>query len=378
MKKIIILGSSGSIGTQTLDVIRHSGLFDVVGLSVHHNTKLLEQHAREFHPKAVAVADEAAAAHLKIALADTDITVLAGEEGVCQLAALEADLVVSAMVGIAGLLPTMAAIEQGTDIALANKETLVTAGGVVTAAARAKGAALLPIDSEHSAIFQCMGNHPAQQINRLILTASGGAFFGKTRAELAGVTAADALRHPNWSMGQKVTIDSATLMNKGLEIMEAHWLFGIDYDHIDVVVQRESIIHSMVEFCDGSVLAQLGPPDMRNPIHYALHHPQRVTSQLPRLDFAALQQLRFALPDTETFRCLPLAIQAGKTGGTMPAVLNAANEVAVAQFLQGKLPFLGIADVVERAMERHKPCINPTLLDIIESDRQIRSEVTQG
>ncbi len=376
MKKISILGSTGSIGTQTLEVCQSLPDVQVMGLSVNRNIKLAEEQIRRFCPKLVCVVDEDAAASLKVAVADTDTKIISGHDGMCEISSMsEIDTVVTSVVGIAGLVPTMSAVKSGKTIALANKETLVTAGSIVTKAARENGCAILPVDSEHSAIFQCIGSHSLDDINRLIITASGGSFYGKTTEDLKDVTVKEALAHPNWSMGQKITIDSATLMNKGLEVIEAHWLFDVDYENIDVLVHRESIVHSLVEFKDKSVLAQLGVPDMKLPIHYALHYPARTDSIVEPLDLAKVGCLNFAKPDCETFRCLKLAIAAGKAGGTMPTVLNGANEVAVELFLSGKIKFLDIADIVEEAMNNHKNVLNPTLQDIIDTDRYVREEV---
>lgn len=376
MKKIAVLGSTGSIGTQALEVVDRLPQVQVLGLCANQNIRLLEEQIRKYRPKMAAVADEAAARRLKVAVADTQTAVCGGMEGVCAVAAMaELDLVVASIVGIAGLLPTMAAIGQGTDVALANKEALVTAGSIVKEAAARRGVRLLPVDSEHSAVFQCIGSHRPEQVERVILTASGGAFYGKTISDLKRVTVQQALRHPNWSMGAKITVDSGTLMNKGLEVIEAHWLFGVDYDHIDVVIHRESIVHSMVEFKDGSVLGQMGWPDMKLPIHYALCWPERVPSAVRPLKLWEAGTLTFDRPDTETFRCLPLAVAAGRAGGTLPTVLNGANEAAVALFLQGKIGLHQIAEIVERAMSAHKNILNPTLSDIIDTDKAVREEV---
>ncbi len=376
MKKISVLGSTGSIGTQTLDVAEHSDNIKIVGLTAGSNIKLLEQQIRKFKPKYAACADEKKAALLKLAVSDTETTVLSGKQGLCEIAAdTENDAVVTSIVGIAGLEPTMAAINNGIDIALANKETLVTAGDIVMHEAKAHNSAILPVDSEHSAIFQCIGTHSNKEINRIIITASGGSQYGKTRDELKDVTVSQALNHPNWDMGQKITIDSATLMNKGLEVIEAHHLFNMDYDNIDVVVHRQSIVHSMVEFADMSILAQLSLPDMRLPIHYALNYPCRTKSVMKPLDLTEIGTLTFEKPDYETFSCLKLAIEAGKCGGTMPVVLNAANEIAVELFLKGKIKFLQIGEIVEKQLSIHKNTLNPKINDIIETDREIRERL---
>lgn len=376
MKKISILGSTGSIGTQTLEVCDSLSDVRIMGLSVNKNIKLAEEQIRKYRPKLISVVDEDAAKQLKISVSDTDTKVISGKDSMSEVSTMpEIDTVVTSVVGIAGLEPTMNAIKSGVDIALANKETLVTAGSLVIDAARDNNVRILPVDSEHSAIFQCIGSHNSSQINRLIITASGGSFYGKTAQELRDVTVKEALNHPNWSMGRKITIDSATLMNKGLEVIEAHWLFGMEYDNIDVVIHRESIVHSLVEFKDNSVLAQMGLPDMKLPIHYALCYPARVPSAVKQLNLWEIGKLTFAKPDFDTFRCLPLAINAGRAGGTMPTVLNGANEVAVELFLNGKIRFCDIAGIVESAVSNHKNVLNPSLDDIIDTDRNVREEV---
>ena len=376
MKKISIIGSTGSIGTQTLEVCDNLQDVQIMGLSANNNVKLAEEQIRKYSPKLFAMVNEDAAKALKIAVADTDTKVISGTDCMSEISTMEEiDTVVTSVVGIAGLVPTMNAIEKGVNIALANKETLVTAGSIVMKAAADNNVSILPVDSEHSAIFQCIGNHPQSEINRLIITASGGSFYGKKAEELENVSVKEALNHPNWSMGQKITIDSATLMNKGLEVIEAHWLYGIDYDDIDVVVHRESIVHSLVEFKDMSVLAQLGLPDMKLPIHYALCYPHRIPSGVKPLNLWEVGNLTFGKPDYDTFRCLSLAIKAGREGGTMPTVLNGANEVAVELFLKGKIKFNDIARIVENAMENHKNVLNPKLDDIIYTDKCVREEV---
>ena len=376
MKTISILGSTGSIGTQTLDVIaRNPGKFRVQGITGNKNIKLLEGQTRKFAPKFVVVADETLYKDLKVSLADTSVTVLCGTEGMCEIASdNENDLVVSATVGISGLKPTLSAIEAGIDVALANKETLVTAGQLVTKLVKERKVKLLPVDSEHSAIFQCMecGHKP----KRLILTASGGPFFGKTAKDLESVSLEDALKHPNWSMGQKITIDSATMMNKGLEIIEAKWLFDMELDNIDVVVHRESIIHSMIELSDGSILAQMGEPDMRVPISVALNYPDREVVKSSPLDFLKHPSLSFYNPDEEAFPCLKLAKEALKAGGTMPCFLNGANEAAVAYFLDRKIKFLDIPRMISKAMGKYTPKAEYTLDDIIQTDMLAREEIT--
>ena len=376
MKNISILGSTGSIGTQTLEVASFLGDVQVLGLSTNTNIDLLETQIRKYKPQIAAVVDENSAKLLKIAVKDTDTKIVSGTDGLCEVSTIcDIDTVVTSIVGIAGLIPTMAAIEGGKNIALANKETLVTAGSIVMDAAKNNNVSILPVDSEHSAIFQCIGASDKSQIKKLIITASGGSFYGKTVDDLKNVTVKDALNHPNWSMGRKITIDSATLMNKGLEIIEAHWLFGMGYDDIDVIIHRESIIHSMVEFTDGSILAQMGLPDMKLPIHYALCYPNRAASMSEPLNLAKIGKLTFAQPDYDTFKCLSLAINAGMTGGTMPTVLNAANEVAVDMFLNGRIKFLEIGEIVQKCLQNHKNIINPKLIDIIDTDKQIREEV---
>ena len=373
-RTLSVLGSTGSIGTQTLEVAASCG-HRVAALTAHHNIDLLEQQARAFHPILAAAADPTAAAALASRLSDTDIQVLGGEEGVLAAAALpQADTVVTAVVGIAGLAPTLAAIDGGKRIALANKETMVCAGPLVTARATEKGAEIVPVDSEHSAIFQCLQGSCRPELKRILLTASGGPFFGKTRAELEGVTPADALKHPTCSMGAKVTIDSATLMNKGLEAMS---LFAVPPEQITILVHRESIVHSAVEYCDNSVIAQLGAPDMRLPIQYALSWPDRVPGPADPLDLFTAGHLTFAQPDLETFRCLALAIRAAKEGGTAPAILNGANEVAVARFLAGEIGFLDIARVVEHALDT-VPRAPLTLEAVYAADRAARAAAEEA
>lgn len=378
--KVSILGSTGSIGTQALEVVEElRGIRDieVTALSAGSNAELLEEQIRRFKPKLAAVSDENAARLLKIAVADTDCRVLSGQPGLCAAAAESgADMVLAAIVGFAGLVPTMRAIEAGCDIALANKETLVTAGRIFTDAVEKYKVRLLPVDSEHGAIFQCLHAGKRSELRKILLTASGGPFFGKTREELLNIRREDALRHPNWSMGAKITIDSATLMNKGLEVLEAKWLFGVDIDDIEVVVQRESIIHSMTEFVDGSIIAQLSLPSMKHPIQYAFTYPERLPSNGESVSFAELGKLTFAKPDEDTFRCLALAKEAGRRGGIMPTIMNAANEIAVAAFLSGKIGFLEIADIVERAMSESSNMQTPTLEDIIDADAQVRAQVS--
>ncbi len=374
--KVSILGSTGSIGTQALQVVDDlKGIKDisVTAITGNSNTALLEEQARRYKPQMVVVADECRYSDLKQRLSDTEILVLCGESGLCQAAAdSDADMVLSAIVGFAGLVPTMEAIRAGKAIALANKETLVTAGSVFMDAVNRHNVPLIPVDSEHSAIFQSLrgGNHG--ELSKILLTASGGPFFGKTKAELKGIKKEQALKHPNWSMGAKITIDSATLMNKGLEVLEAKWLFDVELSDIEVVVHRESIIHSMVEFCDRSIIAQLSLPSMKHPIQYAFTYPQRLPSPDRSVSFSELSQMTFAKPDEDTFRCLALAKEAGRQGGIMPTVLNAANEVAVSKFLHDEIDFLQIPQIVEAAMQKCKNCLNPTIADIIETDKEVR------
>lgn len=375
-KNISILGSTGSIGTQSLDVIKRFPEMRVCAISGNSNLSLLERQIREFKPEIAGVPDEKKAKELALLVRDTNTKIVCGEEGLCEIASYpKTDTVITSIVGIAGLIPTMSAIENKKNIALANKETLVTAGDIVMKKAKENGVLITPVDSEHSAIFQCIGNHKNKDIDKLIITASGGSFYGKTRKELENCTVKEALNHPNWSMGQKITIDSATLMNKGLEVIEAHHLFNMDYSDIDVVIHRESIVHSLVQFKDTSVLAQLGLPDMRLPIHYALCYPERIPSGLRTLNLAEVGKLTFDKPDYETFGCLKLAINAGQEGGTMPVVLNAANEAAVAKFLKGEIKFLQIEEIVRECLLRHKTVLNPNIADIIYTDREVRNEV---
>lgn len=371
MKKIIILGSTGSIGTQSLEVAKRKG-YTVTALAASKNIALLEKQAREFLPKAVAVVDEKKAKLLKIALRDTDIKVLSGLEGVCSLTQMEGDIVLNSIVGIAGLKPTLCAINAGKDIALANKETLVTGGDLVKKAAKEKGVKILPVDSEHSAIFQSLQGTPQGSLKKIILTASGGPFYSKKREDLEKVTVKEALNHPNWSMGAKITIDSATLMNKGLEVIEAVHLFDISADNIEVLVHRQSILHSGVELTDGAIIAQLGTPDMRLPIQYALTYPERSEVTFDKLSLADIGTLTFEKPDMETFRCLPLCIEAINQGGLMPTAVNGANEEAVKLFLEGKIKFLQIADLVEKALLNAPKEKEVTLEGVLSADKAAR------
>ena len=377
--KLSILGSTGSIGTQALEVVKNlKGIKDieVTAISGMSNIKLLEEQARLFSPKIVATANEDLYFGLKTALSDTSIKVVCGKEGLFEVATEEnADMLLSSIVGFAGLEPTFAAIEKGKDIALANKETLVTAGRLFMEKVKEKNVRLLPVDSEHSAIFQCLLANCNSNVRRILLTASGGPFFGKTKKELENVTLEDALKHPTWAMGAKITIDSATLMNKGLEVLEAKWLFDVDIENIEVVVHRESIIHSAVEFEDRSVIAQMSNPSMKHPIQFAFTYPERLCSLDEPLDLKKLTKLTFYEPDTEAFPLLFLATKAGKQGGIMPTVLNAANENAVDAFLKGKIRFSEISSYVEKTLSRYKNIENPTLSDIISVNKSVREEI---
>ncbi len=375
-KRIALLGATGSIGRQTLEVIEACGM-EVAALTANSSVDKLEAQARRFHPELAVMMDERAAADLRVKLADTNVRVLGGMEGLMEAAAIpSADTVLTAVVGMVGLRPTLAAIREGKRIALANKETLVCAGQLVREEARDYGAEILPVDSEHSALFQSLeGNRDRREVKRLILTCSGGPFYGKKREELEGMTREDALRHPNWSMGAKITVDSATLMNKGLEVIEAMHLYQMPPEKISIVVHRESIIHSLVEYCDNAMIAQLGAPDMRVPIQYALTWPRRTPGPATPLDLWHCGPLTFGEPDLETFRCLDLALKAARTGGTAGAILNGANEAAVAHFLAGDIGFLDIADRVERAMEQVPVVQDPTLTDVLEADRAARAAV---
>lgn len=366
MKKIAILGSTGSIGTQTLDVVRSNKDIEVLALSAGRSIDKLESQIREFHPRLAAVWEEDAARDLAVRISDTDTQVVCGMEGLLELARMpETELLVTAIVGMIGIRPTMEAIRAGKDIALANKETLVTAGHLIIPLAKEHNVRVLPVDSEHSAVFQALHGEDRRSVKKLLITASGGPFRGRTREELAHVTLADTLKHPNWVMGRKITVDSATLVNKGLEVMEARWLFDVALSDIQVVVQPKSIIHSMVEFSDGAVMAQLGTPDMRLPIQYALYYPERRYLDGERLDFAKIREITFEEPDMETFLGLPMAIQAAKAGGSMPTVFNAANELAVSKFLQEKIGFLDIYDIIGQSMERHSLIEEPCLEEIL-------------
>ena len=378
MKKIAILGSTGSIGTQTLEIVRQNPDLEVAALSAGSNVELMEKQIREFHPRKAAMWSEKAAADLAGRVADLDVEIVYGMEGLLEIAAAEeAEILVTAIVGMIGIRPTIAAIEQGKTIALANKETLVTAGHLIMPLAKKHGVSILPVDSEHSAIFQSMNGENKERISKIILTASGGPFRGKKREDLVKMTIEDALKHPNWSMGKKVTIDSASLVNKGLEVMEAGWLFDVPLEKIQVVVHPQSIVHSAVEYEDGAIMAQLGVPDMKLPIQYALFYPDRRPMPGKRVDLFALGQLTFERPDTDTFRGLALAYEAAKTGGSMPTVYNAANEKAVALFVERKIGFLQIPELIERCMGNHKVIKNPSVEEILHAEAETYELIEQ-
>lgn len=371
MKKIAILGSTGSIGTQTLEVARNNGDLEITALAAGSNIDLLERQIREFRPPLAAVWTEEKAKELRIRTADLDVKIVSGMEGLLEVAAQpESEILVTAIVGMIGIRPTIAAMKAGKDIALANKETLVTAGHIIMSLAKEKGIRILPVDSEHSAIFQCLNGENRVQLKKILLTASGGPFRGKKKEELKNVQVEDALKHPNWHMGRKITIDSATLVNKGLEMMEARWLFGVEPDNIQIVVQPKSIIHSMVEFVDGAVIAQLGTPDMKLPIQYALYYPERRYLPGDRLDFWTLGQITFEKPDMENFPGLRLAFDAAAAGGSLPTVYNAANERAVAMFLEKKVGFLEIPEIIQSCMEAHRVIPDPTVEQILETEEE--------
>ena len=371
IKKISVLGSTGSIGTQTLEIARYNQDIGITALAAGSNVELLEKQVREFHPKIACLWKEEAARELKRRIRDLDVKVVSGMEGLMEAACEpEAQIVVTAVVGMIGIRPTIAAMEAGKDIALANKETLVTAGHIIMPLAKEKGVKILPVDSEHSAIFQCLQGAGENRIHKILLTASGGPFRGRSREQLAGVQPEDALKHPNWSMGRKITIDSSTMVNKGLEVMEAHWLFDVDMDQVQVVIQPASVIHSMIEYEDGAVIAPLGPPDMKLPIQYALYYPERRFLPGDRLDFTKLKEITFDEPDMETFRGLKLAYEAGKAGGSLPTVFNAANELAVSLFLEKKIPYLAITDLIQGAMENHKRKAAPNVDQILAAEQE--------
>lgn len=371
MKKLAILGSTGSIGTQTLEVVRSNPDLQVVALAAGSSVDKLEEQIREFHPLVAAMWTESAAADLRLRVADMDVRVVSGMEGLLEIAVMpESEVLVTAIVGMIGIRPTIAAIEAGKNIALANKETLVTAGHIIMPLAKRHGVAILPVDSEHSAIFQSLNGEPADRIEKILLTASGGPFRGRTREELAGVRPEDALKHPNWSMGRKITIDSSTLVNKGLEVMEAKWLFGVGLERIQVVVHPQSILHSAVQYVDGAVIGQLGTPDMKLPIQYALFYPDRRPMDGRRVNFFELGQMTFEEPDTETFEGLALAYRAAEAGGSMPTVYNAANEKAVALFLNRQIGYLQITGLIGEAMEQHRVIANPSVEEILRTEAE--------
>ena len=371
MKKIAILGSTGSIGTQTLEIVRTNKDIKVTALAAGRNIDLLEKQIREFEPKLAAVWSEELASELKSRVRDMQVEVLSGMDGLLAVAAeQEAEILVTAIVGMIGILPTIEAIKAGKDIALANKETLVTAGHIIMPLAEQHHVSILPVDSEHSAIFQSLQGGQRKALHKILLTASGGPFRGRKREELENIQVEDALKHPNWEMGRKITIDSSTMVNKGLEVIEAKWLFGVNVDQIQVVVQPQSIIHSMVEYEDGAVIAQLGTPDMKLPIQYALYYPERRYLPGERLDFGTLTQITFEKPDMETFYGLKLAIEAGKRGGSLPTVFNAANEKAVALFLDRKIRYLQIPEIIQECMENHKNISDPSVEEILKTEQE--------
>lgn len=372
MKKIAILGSTGSIGTQTLEVVQSNPDLQVVALAAGSNVEKMEEQIRQFRPLIAGMWSEEAAADLRSRVADIPVKIVAGMDGLLEIAVFpQAQVLVTAIVGMIGIRPTIAAIEAGKDIALANKETLVTAGHIIMPLARKCGVSILPVDSEHSAIFQSLNGEPTDRISKILLTASGGPFRGKSREELAHMQVEDALKHPNWSMGRKITIDSSTLVNKGLEVIEAKWLFGVDLEHIQVVVHPQSVIHSMVEYVDGAVIAQLGTPDMKLPIQYALFYPDRRPMAGKRLNFFELGQMTFEKPDTDTFVGLKLAFRASTIGGSMPTVYNAANEKAVELFLNRKISYLQIPELIAESMEQHKVILNPNVDEILQTEQEV-------
>lgn len=371
MKNIVVLGSTGSIGTQTLEIVRETGELNVVALAAGSNVELMEKQIREFKPRKAVMWSEEAAKELKIKVSDTDVEVLAGMDGLLDISVMpESEVLVTAIVGMIGIRPTIAAIKAGKKIALANKETLVTAGHLIMPLAKEMNVPILPVDSEHSAIFQSLQGNEGNRISKILLTASGGPFRGMTREQLSNVTPADALKHPNWAMGKKITIDSSTLVNKGLEVMEAKWLFGTDLDRIEVVVHPQSIIHSAVEYEDGAIMAQLGMPDMKLPIQYALFYPERKFLGGKRVDFFALGQMTFEKPDLELFKGLSLAYRAATEGGSMPTVYNAANELAVRYFLENRISFFEITELIEASMDAHKVVMNPNVEEILFAESQ--------
>ena len=376
MKKIAILGSPGSIGTQTLEVVRENKDIEVLALAAGNNIKLLEQQIREFRPKVAAVWTEEKAKELRENVKDLDIKIVSGMDGLIEVSVIEgAEILVTAILGMIGIRPTIEAIKAGKDIALANKETLVCAGHIIMPLAKEYGVQILPVDSEHSAIFQSLQGSRRSELKKILLTASGGPFRGKTREELAHMKLEDALKHPTWTMGQKITIDSSTLVNKGLEVIEAKWLFDVDIDQVEVVVHPQSIIHSMVEYVDGAIIAELGTPDMKLPIQYAIYYPERRFLPGERVNFATLGQLTFEKPDTDTFTGLKLAFEAGRAGGSLPTVFNAANERAVSKFLNRKIGYLQITEIIEECMRNHKNIINPTVEDILATEQSVYEQI---
>lgn len=379
MKNVAIIGSTGSIGTQTLEIARQNPDINICALSAGSNIELLEKQAREFKPELVGLWDETLADDLRVRLSDMQIRVVSGMEGLIEIAECQSsDILVTAIVGMIGIRPTIAAIQAGKDIALANKETLVTAGHIIMPLAKEKGVSILPVDSEHSAIFQSLQGNSHDSVAKILLTASGGPFRGKKREDLKHVTLADALKHPNWSMGRKITIDSATMVNKGLEVIEAKWLFDVEPENIEVVIQPQSIIHSMVEYKDGAVMAQLGTPDMKLPIQYALFYPERRYLPGARLDFSTLSSIVIEKPDMDTFLGLKFAYEAIAKGGSMPTVFNAANEYAVKQFLDGKIDFLDIYEIIRTSMENHKLIENPDIDEILETEQAVYAFIESG
>lgn len=376
MKKIAILGSTGSIGTQTLEVVRENGDIEVLGLAAGNNIKLLEEQIREFHPRVVAVWSEDKAKELRDNVRDVSVKIVSGMEGLIEISVMEeTEILVTAIVGMIGIRPTIEAIKAGKNIALANKETLVTAGHIIMPLAAEHGVSILPVDSEHSAIFQSLQGSSRGELHKILLTASGGPFRGKTREELTHIQVEDALKHPNWEMGRKITIDSSTLVNKGLEVIEAKWLFDVDIDQIEVVVHPQSIIHSMVEYVDGAIIAELGTPDMKLPIQYALYYPERRYLPGDRVNFATLSQLTFEKPDLDTFYGLRLAMEAGRTGGSLPTVFNAANELAVSKFLNRKIKYLEIPEIIETCMSLHKNIACPTVDEILRTEQEVYEQI---
>lgn len=376
MRKIAILGSTGSIGTQTLEVVRENGDIKVSALAARNNITLLEKQIREFLPETAAVWSEERAAKLRENVSDLDVNIVSGMEGLMEVAAMQGtEMVVTAIVGMIGIRPTIAAIQAGKDIALANKETLVTAGHIIMPLAEECGVRILPVDSEHSAIFQSLQGGQEKALHKILLTASGGPFRGKKREDLLNIQPEDALKHPNWEMGRKITIDSSTLVNKGLEVIEAKWLFNVDIDQIQVVIQPQSIIHSMVEYVDGAIIAELGTPDMKLPIQYALYYPKRRYLPGERLDFESLSQMTFEKPDMDTFYGLRLAFEAGREGGSLPTVFNAANELAVSKFLDRKIKYLEIPEIIETCMREHRNILNPSVEEILETEREVYEQI---